>query len=61
MGEPNTGRPSVSDSCPQEEELTRDKPPNISILILVLILILILTLILILIREDRERRVLGSP
>ena len=26
MGGPNTGRPSVSDSCTQEEELTGDKP-----------------------------------
>ena len=26
MGGPNIGRPSVSDSCTQEEELTGDKP-----------------------------------
>ena len=29
MGGPNTGRPSVSDSCTQEEELTGDEPTHL--------------------------------
>ena len=48
MGGPCTGRPPVSDSCKQEEELTGDEPTHFLILILILI------------REDREERV-GSP
>ena len=36
VGVPSTGRPPVSNSCTQEEELTGDKPTHLLILILII-------------------------